>query len=639
MAIVVYNGYTLPNQFGKFSFNESYTNGSLSTQFIITASSEAALVTACDTAETALREWNKDLTLTFSSTLEYSFSHSSNTGFLAKPSLSVITNRLQTGTSRAYKFSVSFQYPADQAGYHCRQSGKVNLSQDIKGRKILSVSGVYTACGIKSAYDNYTTYGETWANSIASGLGTFELLSSNSGHEQEDKILNFSFRYQEKLSLAVTYNGYTIPGSYNNFTLNETYTTLSMSFTFAVSHASASAAEVALRIYNADLTVSFNGSAAYSYKHSDNTGLLTKPTLRKISNVTENDNLRFYSFALSCQLPADKSGYGYRREGNISTSYSASRRRTITFSGTYTAGGSNTALQNYNANASTWMNLYLTSFGGTFEKVSESPRYEQESKILNFSCVYRELLTNDSKTSVNVDTIINANCNYRVNIPQTAGYSEDYTQVPLTSISVSYNCVINNTLVSADTDIEDIYRDTVRPWLVEHAYLVLGLDNYSNAGTNYVIQRENYSINPHNFGVSGQLTFMALENLYQIIEVSERISVNTNLGVSLQKIWDGKPYTYNKYITGAEKRMTRSITVKKINEMPFSPKDIGNGYVKTSQSDNSFVTKQGIGSITTLSGLVEEVFIYTASFNQSYTYMVDTEDQVVGGAGYHDPRT
>uniref|UniRef100_A0A6H1ZEP4 Uncharacterized protein n=1 Tax=viral metagenome TaxID=1070528 RepID=A0A6H1ZEP4_9ZZZZ len=638
MATVVYNGYTLPNQFSKFKFSNSYTNANFSCQFIITAATEETLVAACAAAETALRQWNKDFSLTFSSTLEYNYSHSNNTGFLAQPSLSIIPNRLQTGTSRAYNFSVNMSLPANQAGYNYRQAGNINLSQDIKGRLILSISGKYTAGGSNSAKDNFDAYGETWANSIASSLGTFEKLSENCSYEQEDKVLNFTFRFQQKLTLSVTYNSYTIPGSYNNFSFSESYESLSMSFDFAVAHASAAAAETALRIYNADLTVSFGGSAMYSYKHSDNTGLLTRPTLRKISNVTENDTLRFYNFSISCQLPANKTSYNYRREGKISTSYDSSRRRSISFSGVYTSGGANTALQNYTAYAKTWANTFLTAFGGTFELVSESPNIEQENKILNFSLVYREILAKQSEANLNESAIVDANCNYAVNLVQKTGISPDYEQIPLTTVSVTYSARIDSELITSETDVEDIYRTTVRPWIVKHAFLVLGLDNFVQSGQNYVIESENYSINPHNYVVSGRLSFNALSDLHQIINVNERITVTKSQGYVNQKIWDGNQHTYNSYIVGAQLRLRRVVSITKASEQARLPREIGGNYVLQNESEDNVIEEIGVGSVNTLSGVAKIVRLYTTTYMQEYLYKVNS---LAGSEGedYYDPRT
>ncbi len=638
MAVIVYNGYTLPDQFSKFSYQNNYPTASFSCQFILTAATEAALVTACNSAESSLREWNRDFTMSFGGSAEYSFGHSSNTGFLAQPSLSIIANRLQTGTSRAYKFSVSFSLPADQLGYNYRQSGNINLSQDIKGRLMLSISGKYTAGGSNSAYDNFIAHGETWANSIASGLGTFEKMSENSSHEQEDKVLTFSFRYQQKLNLTIKYNSYTIPGSYNNFSFSETYTTLSMSFDFAIAHTSAALAEGPLRIFNEDLTISFNGSAVYSYKHSANTGLITKPTLRKISNTTQDDTLRFYNFSITCQLPSDKAGYGYRRDGNISTSYGSERRRTISFTGVYTAGGVNSALQNYTANAKTWANLFLTAFGGTYELVAESPKFEQENKIVNFNLTYRELLTNDSKTNLNEEKILEANCNYRVNIAQKVGISIDYNQVPLTTISVNYSAKIDKVLVPTDTDIEATYRSVVRPWIVEHSYLVLGMGSYAQSGTDFVIESESYSINPHTYQVSGSLSFTALQDLFQIIELSERINITRNYGITTQKIWDGKPFTYNIYAVGQEQRMRRSISIVKVSEIAHLPSDIGGGYVKKTQSEDNRVQEIGVGSVGTLAGESISVKLYTSTYLQDYIYIADSVSADPTAGGFHDPR-
>ena len=113
MPTIVYNGYTLPNVFGKFSVGQDEKKFTFSCTFLVASDTEAGLVAAIATAEEKLSEKWKNLSVTLGDTLEYSFSHSANTGFLAQPNLSVLTNSLHTGRSRAYKFSVTVGLPFD----------------------------------------------------------------------------------------------------------------------------------------------------------------------------------------------------------------------------------------------------------------------------------------------------------------------------------------------------------------------------------------------------------------------------------------------------------------------------------------------------------------------------------------------
>ena len=80
MAVTVtYNGTSLPNVFGPFSFKNDYLKASFSCNFYVEAASESALVTSCNNIEDKLREPLEDLSVVFGGTTEYSFSHDSNT--------------------------------------------------------------------------------------------------------------------------------------------------------------------------------------------------------------------------------------------------------------------------------------------------------------------------------------------------------------------------------------------------------------------------------------------------------------------------------------------------------------------------------------------------------------------------------
>ena len=63
MPVIEYNGYTLPQVIDKFSVRENEKSWNFSCNFLITAATEADLITACDEAKTKLTEINKDFSL------------------------------------------------------------------------------------------------------------------------------------------------------------------------------------------------------------------------------------------------------------------------------------------------------------------------------------------------------------------------------------------------------------------------------------------------------------------------------------------------------------------------------------------------------------------------------------------------
>lgn len=111
MPSIIYNGYTIPEIINKVSYSENEKQISLSCEFLILSTTESALITDCLIAEQKLTEINKDFSFSLGGSTEFTFSHSSNTGFLSRPNLNKITSEFTTGTSRHYSFSCSIQLP------------------------------------------------------------------------------------------------------------------------------------------------------------------------------------------------------------------------------------------------------------------------------------------------------------------------------------------------------------------------------------------------------------------------------------------------------------------------------------------------------------------------------------------------
>lgn len=202
MAITVtYNGYTLPNVYGKFTYRENEVDVNFSCTFLIQKSTASTLVTECLDAETKLTEKCKDLTLSFSGSNELSFSHSGNTGFSIHTHLNKIDAEISTETSRAYSFSANVQLPFTQSGYNARREASFNVSYLPTRQRLVSFSLLYTSTPGVEALANYTTYGKTWAGTILTALtGNYELIDESFNEEQEQKIINAKLTYKEILT-------------------------------------------------------------------------------------------------------------------------------------------------------------------------------------------------------------------------------------------------------------------------------------------------------------------------------------------------------------------------------------------------------------------------------------------------------
>ncbi|RLD10045.1 MAG: hypothetical protein DRI56_03215 [Chloroflexota bacterium] len=443
--------------------------------------------------------------------------------------------------------------------------------------------------------------------------------------------------------VTITYNGYTLPNTIEKFSLNENEKQVSISCTFLLLSTSAGGlvdlcqeAEEKLTEINKDFTLKLGGVEEFNLSHSANTGFLARPTLTKIANETATKVSRAYQFSLVIQLPFDQTGYDYRREGSFTITYAPSRRRTVSFQCLYTAGGSNSALQNYQAatGGKNWATSVLAALGGNYELVAESIREEQEEKILNATLTYKEILSNQASGTMDVAAIIDPNVNYSVRYAQEIGVSgAGYAAIPATTVSISYNCTISKDVVGTDTDLEEVYQDTVKPWLIEHVWDMLDLGDYSQSGRSYIVQSESKTVNPYNWTISGGLTFIAPNSNSAVIALSESIAISNDKGLTAEKLWDGQDYTYNIYGIGQQKTLNRNISVTKLSSPPAEPPEYNDDSPGIWLLRNRTVRRQikefGAGGVSN----TQKMRVYFYSFVDQYLYVEPFYSFTVIGEG------
>lgn len=438
---------------------------------------------------------------------------------------------------------------------------------------------------------------------------------------------------------VIVYNGYTLPNTIEKFSYSEDEKSIQFSCVFLVLAASAGAlnsacqaAETALSEINKDFSLTFGGSTAKNLTHIGNTGFLARPSITKITNELATETSRAYKFSVTLGVPFDQSGYGYRREGEFTVNYGPNRQRTVSFRCVYTAGGANSALVNYVAGGKTWTAGILTDLGGTYEIISENFHEEHEQKILNATLIYKEILAYQSTAGLNLAAVVDPHVSYSVSYGQNVGRSisgAPYEAITPTTISINYSTKIDKEQIPDDADIEQVYQDTVKPWLINHARDVLGLEDYTQAGQNYIVQNETKTLDTYNFLVSGHIELLAPKTTSSIIALDETLSISVNEGISTRKLWDGYSYTYNAWGMGAEKNLVRNITISKLSVPPPDPpaySDSSDG-VWLLQSSYKRTTKQTVGYGTPAGGTaIVPLDLYSVTYNEEYLYIEQSND-------------
>jgi hypothetical protein len=438
--------------------------------------------------------------------------------------------------------------------------------------------------------------------------------------------------------MIITYNGYTISEMIGKLRYSENEKQISVSCEFLVLSTSESlliadcqTVEQKLTEKNKDFSFSLGGSTEFNLSHSGNTGFLAQPSLSKMASEYTTGTSRHYSFSLSIQLPFDQSPYNYRREASFSISYASTRQRTVSFSVLYTAGGANSALQNYLAFAKTWCVSILTALGGSYELVSESHNLEMEQKILNGSLSYREIITNQSKLLTDEPAFVDFTASYSVQVEQQIGFAltANQTQEPLVHVTCGWSTSISHDETPLDTNLDALYTSKIRPWLVEHAKDVVGLSSIPQSGTNgYIIDSESKSYNVHRYSLSGNISFTAPRSLSQNMELSESISFQNDENISSDKLWSGVDHDYNLWSIGKTLSATRNISISKLNEIPVAPPDYagafsesanGGKWIKKSSSERVSAKKIGVGTTV---NFASSAVIYTKSWSEIYLFVL-----------------
>lgn len=641
MPVVVYNGFTVPNPIGKFFFTHDYNSMTFRTNFLVKGTSAANLVSLCNTVESNLREPYENLTVSFGGEPEYSFNHDSNTGLLTQPKVTKIQNDVSLEISRMYSFEFSCQLPADKSGFDFRRDASFTITTGIDSRKTVTFNFTYTASpapSLASSRDNFDSFAVGFANTILADIGgTFYQTEISSDTEHEEKITTGRLVYKEILNTIVpTYNSTVIPNTYGPFFFSQNYEKMNFRCNFLIIGVSsldliskAAAIEAACREPWSDFTVSFDANTEYTFNQSDNTGLNTWPKITVLEGDKQSTTERAYQFDLECNLPADKATYDFRRSASFEISTDRSHRRLVAFELVYTASPgapAQSSRENFDTFAEPYAVSILTAIGGKYERISIRSNTEHNEKITRGNISYQEVLDDETKGTFNDTDIIDATCDFSVDFWQDVGVSntsEFVQDVPLI-VSLDYSTRINKDTVNVE-DIEEKYRQDIRPWLIEHSFDVLGLDNYDQAGTSYIIKNDRFRINNYTFTISGNLTFIAPRTLSSVIELSESITETLNEGIVLRKLWNGIPFNHAKWELGASKFINRVIRVKQLGVVPAPPTPLTGNNIRLNATNQGEVRTEGIGTAT-FAGETVQINVFENVFTEQYAFVLNFGD-------------
>lgn len=349
--------------------------------------------------------------------------------------------------------------------------------------------------------------------------------------------------------LKITYAGLTIgkdqaDASYNltdKIKLGSSYPEFSISFDVVVSNATRSSflsAEAALiaayRKPDQALTVVLGSTDRYDYDPSDNTGFNARATCAKVGGLEDTANSARYRCSVTVQLPANLSGRDGRQSSTVTVDANPSEKRTVTIEGAYTALSSNSASAQYASAVETYCSGVLTAVGGTYNLLPHTYAYDDQNKVLSFKRVYKEVDFAESLSGTDDAAICDQQFVIdRAELPADGDWDKDVQ--PLQRLTVAYSCWVKK---SQTTDLKTLYEATIRPHILAQVQAV-------TTGTVVVVnERPSFDLAEHRIACAMEL---AASVGGQFIQADIEVSDEQSLGVVLVPVWDGLPFSRDRY--------------------------------------------------------------------------------------------
>lgn len=456
------------------------------------------------------------------------------------------------------------------------------------------------------------------------------------------------------MAISVTYNSYALPNVSDKYFFSESYGELTFRCAFFLRENSSSAlmteeatAIAAIREPFERLQVSFNSSSEFDIDHDSNTALNPYATIKKSQGPRNTEVSREYEFEYRCKLPADKSGFDFRQDSSFSIDTNDARRRVVSFSLTYTAGGANSSRTNFDTFAEPFCNGILSAIGGNYEKLSENSNTDDQDKFTTGKFVFQEILEDDLDGTTNDTSLTNISTDYSVDFGQSIGLSitGSYVASPQNRINITYKVKANKEVL-ATTAVAALYNSSVKPYIISNAFTRLDLGTDANTGDFFIVENDTYNFNPNDYTFSGRLTLMAPQNRNAIISLKETLTNDIDDGILATKVWDQQAHTYALYHMGTTERLTRVTEIIQIGTEPEEPERLtqveGANFIRQKISRRKHVEKQGIGDLLIIAAEAEVHDVFFVSFSESYLRVDSVANQaaiegpgeeIVGGIG------
>lgn len=220
------------------------------------------------------------------------------------------------------------------------------------------------------------------------------------------------------------------------------------------------ALESGYRIPRQRVQVILGSQTMVDWNPTTDTGFNAEPLCEKAGDQVDTARSRRYRLTVRVTLPADLSGQNGRRSSTTTVEYDASRIRTVTISGEYTAISSTAARAMYISNSPAFFSAVLGALGGTYELVRETPDSDDADKICRFTVVYREIVYSQSAAGVDHTNIVSHTVLFSRSFPSPGDSGGGSTRRP-ELVTVSYDCNVRGS-----QNLESLWSATLRPYVI-----------------------------------------------------------------------------------------------------------------------------------------------------------------------------
>lgn len=278
---------------------------------------------------------------------------------------------------------------------------------------------------------------------------------------------------------SITYGDQTVGGGsstlllHGPYVFDRSFTNLRLVFDVIVTTSSFSSLkslseqlETAFSKRDVDFSITVSGST-WTFTRGQHV-LNTTASISKSGNVeTDRGYSRAYTISIDAELPAtDTSGL---RDVTVLVQYEASRRKTVTMNGVYTAISGSDAVAQYQSAFDAEATAYLSGIdnSATWELVNESYSIDRNKAsgssyphICEFSRQYSQLLYDQTSADLDDERVKD----HRVVFTDLSQFPGDALESAerLRRVVGSYDCALD---VEIGTDLQSVYDDAIKPYI------------------------------------------------------------------------------------------------------------------------------------------------------------------------------